>query len=299
MNATDTPYFAVPLGREAHAIAQQRAMSTPSQWRKRIYLNTLAIAAVQSYLNWLQIESKVSAQIPLFDFATLMIPSMGQIECRPVLPGDTSFSVPPEATVDRIGYVAIQLNAELNEGQILGFLDAVAYPDGVEDIAIAELASIEELLEKLSVRSEQATIQLNRWLDHQFERGWQGLEALLNSLSQPTLSYRNSDQGAVSGGRLIDLGMQLRETAIALVITLSPEVQGVMNICVQVCAIGKGYLPADLRLAVMDQQNQAIREVPARGIDNLIQLSFDGSVGEPFRVKVMLGEMQVIEDFTI
>jgi hypothetical protein len=303
MNATDASYFAVPLGREAHAIAQQQAIKTSLPKRKRIYLNMLAVITLHHYLKWLQIETEFSErpEALLFDRATLIIPNVGQIECRPVLPGETTVSVPPEATQNRIGYVAVQLNEDLNEGQILGFLDAVAYPDGVEEIAIAELAPIEELLEKFSVRPEhKSMIALSQWLDQQFEPGWQTLEALLNSFAQPALNFRHPAQSdSVSGGRFIDLGLQLKDSALALVITLSPEVQGVMNICVQVCSVGNAYLPSNLKLTVMDDRNQITREVSTRAMDDLIQLSFDGEVGEAFRVKIVLGEMNLIEEFTI
>ena len=133
MNSTKTAGLTVPLGSLAHALARPFAAEqiTP-QKGKKTYLNTLAIYAVHTYLKWLQIETEISQgdswhplKRALFDVADLVIPGVGKLECRPVLPGETAFSLPPEVTEDRIGYVAVQFNERLNEVQLLGFVRAV------------------------------------------------------------------------------------------------------------------------------------------------------------------------------
>ena len=60
MNSTSNPLITVPLGGKAHRLARQWASeamqlaSSPSRREtgKRVYLNTLAAYAVDSYLRW-------------------------------------------------------------------------------------------------------------------------------------------------------------------------------------------------------------------------------------------------------
>jgi Protein of unknown function (DUF1822) len=300
MNATDTSLISVSLGHTAHAIAKQRALQSGPLARKRVYLSALAMVATQQYLKYLQIRAEI-IQLPqntLFDFATLTLPSQGLIECRPVLPGETVLSIPHESTENRLGGVAVQLNQELSEGQILGFVESRLFD--VEEISLTLLRPIETLLEKIGQPKAKPTIILSHWLEDRFDQGWQRLDSLLNGLMQPALSYRNpGSSDSVSGGRLIDLGVQLKDVSVALLINLSPVQQGSVGIQAQLCAIGDGYLPPNLTLIILDEFAQPMREAVSRSMDNLIQLAFDGEVGEKFQVKVSLGEFYMTEIFTI
>jgi Protein of unknown function (DUF1822) len=300
MNATDTSLISVPLGHTAHEIAKQRALQSGPLARKRVYLSALAMVATQQYLKYLQIRAEI-IQLPqntLFDFATLALPSQGLIECRPVLPGETVLSIPHESTENRLGGVAVYLNQNLSEGQILGFVESRLF--AVEEISLTLLRPIEILLEKIGQSQPKPTIILSNWLEDQFDHGWELLDNLLSGLRQPILSYRNpGSSDSVSGGRLIDLGVQLKDISVALLINLSPIAQGSVGIQAQLCAIGDGYLPPNLKLMIMDDCDQLMREVVSRSMDNLIQLAFDGEVGEKFQVKVSLGEFHMTEIFTI
>ncbi|HAG80104.1 MAG TPA: hypothetical protein DCL61_02810, partial [Cyanobacteria bacterium UBA12227] len=197
MNPIKTPYITVPLGREAHAIAEQFAIEqdTPRKGKK-VYLNTLAVYAVHSYLKWLAYETDLNqsdswhpALQPLSDVADLVLPGIGKLECRPVLPGETSFLIPSEATVDRMGYVAVQFSENLDEVQLLGFIRTVSAAKVSQEIAIANLQPLEILLDYIpdhinnpSVRTTSTIpVNLSRWLENIFEAGWQTAETLFST----------------------------------------------------------------------------------------------------------------------
>jgi hypothetical protein len=269
MNSTETPLLTVPLGREAHTLAEQFAaqQATP-QKGKQVYLNTLAVYAVHSYLKWLQIETDLSQGDSwhpglqgVFDVADLVLPGVGKIECRPVLPGETTFVVPPPLTDNRIGYVAVQFSERLDEVQLLGFCPATVSSDlseqftssadapnvanaalslSQQQFAIANLQPLDDLLDYIPETVDEVvvptanniSVNLSRWIENTFEAGWQTLEALFSTEAlTPAFSIRSTQQLneinvdnpaiSVTAGKLIDLGMQLAGHPVVLIVTLS------------------------------------------------------------------------------
>ena len=130
MNTAQEPYITVPLDRESYTIAEKfAAQQTTPKLGKQVYLNTLAVYAVHSYLNWLRIPTDLPGSDSwhpelqvLSDVADLLIPGIGKLECCPVLPGETSFLRSSEITEDRIGYVAVQFGETLDQVKLLGFV---------------------------------------------------------------------------------------------------------------------------------------------------------------------------------
>ncbi|MBW4575777.1 MAG: DUF1822 family protein [Aphanothece sp. CMT-3BRIN-NPC111] len=163
MNSTQTQSVTVPLRKEAHYWARAFAaeQATPHKG-KRVYLNTLAVYAVHTYLKWLQIDTDLDdgdswhpGVRPLFDVADLVIPSVGKLECRPVLPGETSFTLPAEVLEDRIGYLAVQFKETLNEVDLLGFVPTFDPSDPPDEVETDELLPIEDLIDHLSLIREE------------------------------------------------------------------------------------------------------------------------------------------------
>jgi len=326
MNSTETNCLTVPLGREAHAIARQFAaeQATP-QKGKQTYLNTLAVYAVHSYLKWLQIDTDLSQgdswhplKRALFDVADLVLPGIGKLECRPVLHGETAISLPPEVTEDRIGYVAVRFSESLNEVQLLGFVRAVAISPVSEQILIAEFQPLDVLLDCIPEpqpvpSTSQMRVNLSRWLDNIFEAGWQSLEALSSTeatklallsirsveLLREEIYYTDNPTIAVSGGKLIDLGVRLAGQRVVLSIKLIPKTERSVGIRLRVYPTGGQLcLPPSLQLSAWDESGTCL-QTQARSIDNWIQLEFSGEKGERFSAKVALGDVSVTEDFVI
>jgi len=319
-----TSSLTIPLGREAHGLARQFAteQATP-QKGKQVYLNTLAVYAVHSYLKWLQIETDLSqghswhqSLRALFNVADLVLPGVGKLECRPVLPGETACQLPLEAREDRIGYVAVQFGNRLDEVQLVGFVRAVDIPDASEQILIADLQPLDTLLDCIPVvrpvlEISKMQANLTCWLQNNFEAGWQAVEALLNTEApNPAFSIRSADQFreidvdnsvvSVSAGKLIDLGMQLAGHPVALIVRIAPSSDEEVDIRLRVYPVGgQIYLPLGLQLIVLDESGATCLEAQARSDDNWIQLKFSGEPEEQFSVKVALGNVSITEDFVI
>jgi Protein of unknown function (DUF1822) len=157
MNAADTHNLTISLNKQNHAVARQFARQQDTvEKAEKVYLNTLAVCAVENFMQWLDVETDLTAGdswhsiIRLFkDLADLVIPSLGKLECRPVLPGETAIALPPEVTEDRIGYIAVQFQEQLDRVQLLGFMPALDPEAPLSQIEIANLQPIENLIDYL------------------------------------------------------------------------------------------------------------------------------------------------------
>jgi hypothetical protein len=311
MNPTkDFLTFTVPLTLEAHRIAQEfHKQQSNSKKAKQVYLNTLAVYAVNFYLQCLGIETDLEASNSwnpimqsLANIADLEVKNLGKLECRAVLPEANVCYVPPEVLDARIGYVAVRLDQSLTEAMLLGFLPAVA----TEEVPLNQLKSLEDLLEHLSQLAERPVaainvvkepIQLSQWLQNLINQGWETMEALL-APPQAELAFRfRKPVDGVKRGKLLNL--ERVDENVALFIGLHPSADSEMDISVEVYPSGgQIYLPQDLQLMVLDEKGEAVMQAQARSTKN-IQLKFSGELGESFGVKVAWGNVSVTEAFVI
>ena len=101
--------LSIPLTLAAHHQAQLFYQQHPNPLKaKQVYLNTLAVEAVQTYLSWLDIATSLQTSDScdpimqtLTDVADLGLPERGRLECRSVLPGAKTCYIPPEVNADR------------------------------------------------------------------------------------------------------------------------------------------------------------------------------------------------------
>jgi hypothetical protein len=104
----------------------------------------------------------------------------------------------------------------------------------------------------------------------------------------------------VSRARLIDLGMQLAGHAVALAVAIIKKADQKVGVLLRVYPTGnEAYLPTALKLILLDESEQILREVTARRADIYIQLKLSGQLGEQFSVRVALGDDSITEDFVI
>ena len=239
MTSTQSQSISIPLGKDAHEWAEQFAaeQDTP-QKGKRVYLNTLAVYAVNSYLKWLMVDTDLSqgdswhpGLRTLFDVADLVLPNMGKLECRPVLPGEVTLDLPLEVTQDRIGYVAVQFNQQLDSVQLLGFAPAMTFDLPHEKLQLAQLQSLDTLFDtihnSLSQQAENAgttpsavLVNLRQWLEGIFNEDWQPTGLVLASNFRRTTSITNS----TSRGKVINLADQPLVLVVQLTDTVTEEV---------------------------------------------------------------------------
>lgn len=156
---------------------------------------------------------------------------------------------------------------------------------------------------------KQTSINLGQWFQEVFEAGWQSLDTLLNTGSgNLAFSFRQGRSSVtevrkvfVEGIKLIDLGMELENQSVALLVGLAPETEQRVGIRVQLYpAGGQTYLPSNIKLILLSQSGATLQEYKARTQDSLIQLKrFTCPMGKCFSVKVALDDFSITEDFVI
>jgi hypothetical protein len=155
---------------QAKTFAAQQLTQTKAE---QVYRNIIAVLVVHRCLQLLGIESDLEnsdswnpLHQQLEDMADLYIPEAeGYLECRTIRPGDTHCWIPEAMRSDRIGYVVVQLDDTYRKGQVLGFSGSVASTQ----LSLSELQPLDALIEQLCV----VPINLENWLQHRFDQGWE------------------------------------------------------------------------------------------------------------------------------
>ena len=312
-NTKEALTFTVPLLKPAHQLADKFCQHQSNlQKAEQVYLNTLAVYAVNYHLqclgfetDWTHSDSWDSMMQTFLNVADLEVKNYGKLECRPVLPDAEVIYVPQEVWEGRIGYVAVQLDESLEEATLLGFAETVS----TQELALSELRSLEELPEYLSqfkqLQPIEERVNLSQWLRDIFEAGWETIEATVappqaelafNTRSQPPV--RTSTPGVKRGKRL-DLERLGGSKQVAVFVGLTPTVSPQLDITVEVYPVGgQRYLPRELQVMVLDEQGKAVLQAEAGNSEGL-EFQFSGEEGEIFNVKVTLGEVSITEKFLI
>jgi Protein of unknown function (DUF1822) len=306
---TDPLTFAVYLPSEAHQLAAQSCQRWDKQFplsrchTRQAYLNTLSAYAVNFYLRCMEFETDWQAgdcQDPIakafLDVADVVVKHVGKLECRPVLAGEGVVRVPPDVWGDRVGYIAVQLDAELTEATLLGFLPKVAS----EEIPLTQWRSLDAFLQYAS--QWQQTTQLSRWFDRVFERGWEAVEM---TFAQPRLAWRSSPKtrqsllqtGAIERVKFLDF-VDTKAT-IALIVRLKPKPNAEIGICLDVRPMDtETHLPQTLQLMVLNESGAAVMQAQTKGSQTM-QFEFSSKLGERFSIRFVLGEDCLTESFLI
>jgi len=180
MNASISPLtVTIPLGLTAHAKAEEfRQHHYHSDKAKQVYLNTLAVYAVEVYLkyrefetDWEHSDSYDPIMQGLMNVADLLVSNYGKLECRYVLPTAAVVEIPEEVWTERIGYVAVQLDSSLREAKLLGFVDSVT----TKELPLNQLRSLEELPEYISqfhrLQPQPTLVNLRKWKKNNINTG--------------------------------------------------------------------------------------------------------------------------------
>jgi len=145
---------------------------------------------------------------------------------------------------------------------------------------------------------EDERINLGQWLENIFTFGWQTIEEILE-VGEEDLAFVFRTAG-IKRAKLIDLGIRLDRRDVALIVTIKPEAEQKIGVLLQVHSISEeSYLPENVKLLLFAKDGEILYEVTARIADNVIQMEFDGEVGEEFSVQVALGDISVTESFVI
>lgn len=302
----------VPLTLKAHHTALMfYQQHSDAHKAKQVYLNTLAIAAVRSYLSWLGIATDLQASDSwnpalqaLADVADLDIPGHGKLECRPILPEATVCYAAPETWSNRIGYIAVLLDAKLQTATLLGFVPRV----DTEELPLDRLQSIATLLDILKPQPQPQTnkelVNLSQWAQGLFTTGWHAVEELLEP--EPALSFRSLElsrdlkpSGLTTRGKKLDLVPRSPGHQVVLLVIFMPHDSFQVDIWVKLappkCV---PYLPENLQIKILDEQGEAVMQAQSRQTD-MLQLNFQGIVGEQFSIELGVNDINLVETFII
>lgn len=303
MNSAIEPcFFTIPLALEAHSKAEGffRQHLNPRK-AKQVYLNTLAVYAVNLYLQYLGLETDLEASDSynpvmrsLMDVADLEVKDLGKIECRPLLPDSDFLYVPAEVWEERIGYIAVQLDQSLRQANLLGFAAAVA----TEQLPLSQLQSLEDLPEHFNqIRQPvKMPVNLSQWLNDIFEAGWQEVEKALFRTPETNLAFRAKEK-RVQRTKLIDLN---NGESVQLVVTLIANQEQESEILVNLQpSAGQTYLPANVQMLLLDLEGNEILKAVTGTENQNIELEFSGETGDSFQIAIVGSEFRMTEDFVV
>ncbi|MHC5613561.1 MAG: DUF1822 family protein [Nostoc sp.] len=303
----------LPISQSARITAQQFANQQPnSEKAEQVRLNTLAVWVVNDYLEMMDIPTDLQASDswnPVMrlcgNVADLEVPSVGRLECRPVHLHQQICSIPPETWEERVGYLVVQFDELLQEARLLGFIPSVA----TETLPLEQLQPLEAFIDHLWQLRQ--LVNLSQWFAGIFEAGWQTIESLWNVPElRPAYAFRspetvqlnalNRPESITKRAKLIDLGIQILNQPVILIVEISPEKDQQTSIHLQLHATGNQiYLPPGVYLTVLDSSGTVFLEAQSRKSDNYIQLQFRGEATEQFSVRIAMNDISITEHFRI
>ncbi|WP_179228294.1 DUF1822 family protein [Leptolyngbya ohadii] len=141
-----------------------------------------------------------------------------------------------------------------------------------------------------------AIVQLGRWLQNQFEAGWQAIETRIDA---PAFILRQDDPSAAVQ-RVKQLVLS-PEVTVSMLVSLSAEADGRIAVQVRLLPAVESLLPENISLSLLSETGDVLQSVQARQQDNSIQLRrFRCSIGTAFRLQVALAEGGIaFEDFVV
>jgi Protein of unknown function (DUF1822) len=300
----------VMLDRQAHRYAQQfaREQITPEKG-KQVYLNTLAVSAVNNYLKCFSIATNLAqsncwhpGMRAMFNVADLTLSQFGKLECLGILPQQTTVVIPPEAREDRIGYLVTRFQEQLQQVELLGFIPSQMVDFTTETINVNQLQSLDALFDTLE--SLQKQINLRQWFNGLFTIDWQPLESIMVGRMVRSLTEQEPELIAIARGKEISWKHEDSEQKIILIvkITKPKEVPSfpketetnesaseAINCYLQLYSDGDNQsLPTGLTVRVLDATKEVCLSAIAQDRDDWMQLEFTCQSAEEFTIEVNL-----------
>lgn len=311
MKTTFPDSIPVALSVQDHLYAAQFAARQANPRKgKQVYLNTLAVCAVNTYLQWLSVKTRLdlgdcwnAGMRSLFNVADLVLPNLGKLECLPVLPNEDSLTIPLETLEDRLGYIAVRFDGQLKQVYLSGFLSAKAVTPSVSSVPLMELRSLDVLSDTLEWRRK--CVNLQQWFKELFSDEWQPVSTILAASSValrsvgPSGATDTDEQRIVSRGKVLKLQQGERSESVILVVKMT-EAKEEIELRLQLYPEpNKEYLPSGLRVSIYDETEKLCMEAQTGLSDDGVQLEFSCLPHEGFRLDLSLGDFYLSEQFVV
>ena len=330
MMPSDLPSIKLTISDRLHAqeFSQQQSRAEKAQ---QVYKNTLAVAAVNTYLQCLGWITSLKTSDSwnylmqtLMDTADLELPNYGKLECRPVEPTQDVMVIPEEVTQERVAYIAVGIEEAQNSAKLLGFTtETTASVIPLTSLqAIAELPNYLEQYHYRLVNQRKALPKLSSWLVGSIEAGWQTWEKFLavqpnleflaapeeklsfRSFASQVSSEKNLAKETLTTGisrvKLWNLGHPDNCIDIALVISLSSATMNDLEVSVKVCPTNEHhYLPSGLLIQILDETQQPVLQAHTKSTNEAIEFFLSGEIGEFFSIQAIFDDAIKTESFMI
>ena len=231
------------------------------------------------------------------DIADLEVVNHGKLECRVVLPNAEFVHIPQEVWTQRTAYIAIQLDEDLQTATLLGFTPRVT----TENLPLNQLRRLEEFPQYL--QQFTPAIDLNEWFEDILQQGWQTLESLLDTESIGNLNPCFKDNSCLPGEEIVKAGkrIEFENQSVLMLVAIKPEADEQINIRVRIYPDSEeNCLPINLKLAILSDSGETLKEVTSRSIDNFIQLPvFRCNSQESFQIMLSFNNICFKESFCL
>jgi len=278
---------------------------------ERVYLNTLALLVADAYFRLLGFPTNLTkaerwnAARRLWSEANeLELLGLGNLECCVITAAQQTVFLPPETWANangnpfsarryangvRIGYLFVEIASSQKVATLIGFLPAFDPDTNGEEVAIAELKSMDEMIDyltpqeaSLQSKTDNLTVEfatkkityLRNWLNNVYQDNW---EPATRNLSAATCKKKIPLVGQIFE---MQLSVSQSNGAIALTVIVQCE---------------SGFLPIGLQVSVPDESDIYTETVNNQG--DLISIPLELSSGEEFWVELRLGEAFIREYF--
>jgi hypothetical protein len=293
--------FTVPLSGADFKLAQKFSSEQKnSDKSQQVFLNTLAVLAVNFYCQCLKVETNLEEstighynQRILMDSADLKIDVLGKLECRPVLPNENICYVPSEVWSDRVGYVVVEIDEEAKKAILFGFVEQIK----TNELPLAQLPDIDNLVDLLLLAKNK------QLLERTFAKNWNEDEsAEILKDKQKKLVRRDSpalptiDKSITSPLYIAKYITLIRRTFILLV-RITPTKEGNFQLLVEVESYRGERIPSDLNLKLLSLSDQTLKANLTKGGD-YISLEYTLQLGESFQIQVKRAEEIHTEQFS-
>ncbi len=168
-----------------------------------------------------------------------------------------------------------------NEPNHLLFYTSYIEPQAIFLPEVSTQIKIQSVNQVVNQYIQISTIKLSEWFQGIFDDTWQAIDLMLNPEANLVLKTRNIEADT-KRGKLIDLGMQFGNKAVALLVSITEEDEDKLGVLIQLYPTGgERFLPADISLILLSKAGKNLQEVHARNQDNYSQLKpFRGEIGK-------------------
>lgn len=220
----------------------------------------------------------------------LELTGLGNLECQAIEAGQQTVILSAESSSDLIGCLFVEIDRTNRSASLIGFVPAVI---SGQEVAIAELQSMDDLIDYLAQLKTSVSIEIPQIIDitREFaEKKTTYLRDWLNNI------YTADWEPAMRGLQTVTCKKKLQLAELVFEMQLSVDRHNDESVLVRVIVRGEGFiLPSGMQVSVPDEFD--IYTETVKDAADLIDIPLELLSGEEFWVELRLGESAIREYF--